>query len=98
MSLPGAGSTGSVAGIGGLIKDGKLGTGALQQGALGGLGQLARHRAERSGSAGQCPPKPASNGSPAETKKGKKRQADASAAPSAAPPAAKQLLQNFLGN
>ena len=39
VSLPGAGSTGSVA-IGGLIKNGKISTDALQQGALGGIGAL----------------------------------------------------------
>ena len=40
VSLPGAGNTGSVSAIGGLIKNGKVGTDALKQGALGGIGAL----------------------------------------------------------
>ena len=40
VSLPGAGSTGSVAGIGGVIKNGKIGTDTLGQGAIDGIGEL----------------------------------------------------------
>jgi AsmA protein len=98
VSLPGAGGTGSVSSLGGLIKDGKLGNGGLQQGALTGLGQLLG--AEQP--AGQVPradaaQEPASNGSATEVKKGKKRRADARAEPGTVPAATKQLLQNFFG-
>ncbi len=99
VSLPGAGSTSSVSGLGGLIKDGKLGDGGLQQGALTGLGQLlgAEQPADQVPSA-DAAQEPASNGAATEVKKGKKRQADARAEPGTAPAAAKQFLQNFLGN
>jgi AsmA protein len=40
VSLPGTGNTGSVSAIGGLINNGKVGTDALHQGALGGIGAL----------------------------------------------------------
>ena len=94
VSLPGAGSTGSVSGIGGLIKNGKVGSGALT-----GIGQLlgADQPAEQTAPADSAP-KPASTGAATEVKKSKKRQVDARAEPSTAPAAAKQLLQNFLGN
>ena len=94
VSLPGAGNTGSVAGLGGLVKGGKLGSGALS-----GIGQLlgAEQPADQTAPADTAP-KPASTGAATEVKKGKKRQADARAEPGSAPAAAKQLLQNFLGN
>ncbi len=108
VSLPGAGNTGSVSALGGLIKNGKAGTGALQQGALGGIGALFGGQSQQSADEAVAPapapttkakpkPKPVSDAAPAETKKSKKRQA--AAEPSAAPQqAANQLLQNFLGN
>ena len=40
VSLPGAGGSGSVSALGGLIENGKVSTDALQQGALGGIGVL----------------------------------------------------------
>jgi AsmA protein len=99
VSLPGAGSTGSVSAIGGLIKNGKVSTDALQQGALGGLGQLlgAQQPTDEAPATAKAKQKPVSDAAPAETKKGKKRQA--AAEPSPAPEAAaQQLMQNFLGN
>jgi AsmA protein len=107
VSLPGAGATGSVSAIGGLIKNGKVGTDALQQGALGGIGALLGGQGQPSTEA-EAPapqpatkvkpkPKPVSDAAPSEPKKSKKRQA--AAEPTAAPQeAANQLLQNFLGN
>ena len=108
VSLPGAGNTGSVSAIGGLIKNGKVGTDALKQGALGGIGALLADQQPQSADEAEAPapapaakakpkPKPVSDAAPSETKKSKKRQA--AAEPSAAPQeAANQLLQNFLGN
>ena len=108
VSLPGAGATGSVSAIGGLIKNGKVGTDALQQGALGGIGALLGGQGQPSTDEAEAPapqpatkvkpkPKPVSDAAPSETKKSKKRQA--AAEPTAAPQeAANQLLQNFLGN
>jgi AsmA protein len=107
VSLPGAGDTGSVAAIGGLIKTGKVGTDALQQGALGGIGALLggqQQSADETPASAPAPAtkaklkqKPVSEALPAETKKNKKRQA--AAEPSPAPhDAARQLMQNFLGN
>jgi AsmA protein len=98
VSLPGAGSTGSVAKIGGLIKTGKIGTDTLGQGALDGIGQLlgAQDPAEPA-PATAAAPKPVSAAAPPETKKGKKRQAAAEAGP-APEQATQQFLQNFLGN
>jgi len=108
VSLPGAGATGSVAAIGGLIKNGKVGTDALQQGALGGIGALLGGQEQPSTDEAEAPapqpvakakpkPKPVSDAAPSETKTSKKRQA--AAVPTAAPQeAANQLLQNFLGN
>jgi AsmA protein len=108
VSLPGAGNTGSVSAIGGLIKNGKVGTNALQQGALGGIGALlgaqpqpstdeAEALAPQPTTKAKPKPKPMSDAAPSESKKSKKRQA--AAEPSAAPQeAANQLLQNFLGN
>ena len=108
VSLPGAGNTGSVSAIGGLIKNGKVGTDALKQGALGGIGALLGGQQPQSADEAEAPapapaakakpkPKPVSDAAPSETKKSKKRQAVAE--PSAAPQeAANQLLQNFLGN
>jgi AsmA protein len=99
VSLPGAGNTGSLSGIDGLIKNGKIGTDTLQQGALKGLGQLlgTRQPADPAPATAKTGPKPVSNAVPPETKKGKKRQAAAEPAP-APEEAANQLLQNFLGN
>jgi len=108
VSLPGAGSTGSVAAIGGLIKNGKVGTDALQQGALSGIGALLDGQGQPSTDEAEAPapqpaakakpkPKPVSDAAPSETKTSKKRQA--AAEPTAAPQeVANQLLQNFLGN
>jgi len=108
VSLPGAGATGSVSAIGGLIKNGKVGTDALQQGALGGIGALlggqgqpstdeAEASAPQPAAKAKPKPKPVSDAAPSETKTSKKRQA--AAEPTAAPQeAANQLLQNFLGN
>ena len=108
VSLPGAGATGSVSAIGGLIKNGKVGTDALQQGALGGIGALLGGQGQPSTDEAEAPapqpatkvkpkPKPVSDAAPSEPKKSKKRQA--AAEPTAAPQeAANQLLQNFLGN
>ncbi len=98
VSLPGAGSTGSVAKIGGLIKTGKIGTDTLGQGALDGIGQLlgAQDPAEPA-PATAAAPKPVSDAAPPETKKGKKRQAAAEPGP-APEQATQQFLQNFLGN
>jgi AsmA protein len=106
VSLPGAGDTGSVAAIGGLIKNGKVGTDALQQGALGGIGALLGNQQSADETPASAPvpttkakskQKPVSEAPPAETKKSKKRQA--AAEPSPAPQdAARQLMQNFLGN
>ena len=107
VSLPGAGNTGSVSAIGGLIKNGKVGTDALKQGALGGIALLADQQPQSADEAEAPAPapaakakpksKPVSDAAPSETKKSKKRQA--AAEPSAAPQeAANQLLQNFLGN
>jgi hypothetical protein len=104
VSLPGAGSTGSVDAIGGLIKDGKIGGNALGQGALTGIGQLlgAPQAVEPA-----APPAQAEQPAPADVgvtkaKKSKKRQA--AAEPNSAPPpdqapeAAKQVLQTLFGN
>lgn len=108
VSLPGAGSTGSVPAIGGLIKDGKVSTDALQQGALGGIGALLGGQQQQSADETEAPvPAPAAKAKPkqkpvsdavaAETKKSKKRQA--AAEPSPAPEdAARQLMQNVFGN
>jgi AsmA protein len=106
VSLPGAASTASVDAIGGLINSGQIGTDALGQGALNGIGQLLRppQAAEPA-----MPPDNAEQSAPAEdgvsqAKKRKKRHADASAEPHAAPPpvqapeAAKQVLQTLFGN
>ncbi len=103
VSPPGAATTGSVSAIGGLIKNGKVGSNVLQQGALGGLGALLGGEPQPATDEAEAPepqpaakakpkPKPVSDAAPSETKKSKKRQA--------APPqqAANQLLQNFLGN
>ncbi len=103
VSLPGAGNTGSVSAIGGLIKNGKVGTNALQQGALGGIGALLGGQPQQATDEAEAPApapqpaatvkpktKPVSAAAPAETKKSKKRQAPQEAA--------NQLLQNFLGN
>lgn len=101
VALPGAGSTGSVPAIGGLIKNGKLGTDTLQQGAITGLGQLlgAQQPADPAPATANAKQKPVSDAGSTETKKGKKRQAEARAEPAPAPEAAaNQLLQNFLGN
>jgi AsmA protein len=98
VSLPGAGGTGSVSAIGGLIKNGKVSTEALQQNAVTGLGQLlgAQPAAEAPATA-KAEQKPVSDAAPIETKKGKKQQA--AAEPGLAPDAAaQQLMQNFLGN
>ena len=108
VSLPGAGATGSVSAIGGLIKNGKVGTDALQQGALGGIGALlggqgqpstdeAEASAPQPAAKAKPKPRPMSDAAPSETKTSKKRQA--AAEQTAAPQeAANQLLQNFLGN
>jgi AsmA protein len=106
VSLPGAGDTGSVAAIGGLIKNGKVGTDALQQGALSGIGALLGNQQSADETPASAPvpttkakskQKPVSEVPPSETKKSKKRQA--AAEPSPAPQdAARQLMQNFLGN
>ena len=108
VSLPGAGSTGSVPALGGLIKNGKVSTDALQQGALGGIGALLGGEPQQSADEAEAPAptpaakakpkaKPVSDAAPAETKKSKKRQAAAEPGP-APQEAANQLLQNFLGN
>ena len=70
----------------------------LGQGALDGIGQLlgAQDPAEPA-PATAAAPKPVSDAAPPETKKGKKRQAAAEPGP-APEQAAKQFLQNFLGN
>jgi len=106
VSLPGAGATGSVAAIGGLIKNGKVGTD--EQGALGGIGALLGGQGQPSTDEAEAPapqpaakakpkPRPMSDAAPSETKTSKKRQA--AAEQTAAPQeAANQLLQNFLGN
>jgi AsmA protein len=110
VSLPGAGSTGSVSAIGGLIKNGKVGTGVLQQGALGGIGALLGGQQQQSvgeaeaeaavpAPATKVKPKqkPVSDAAPPESKKNKKRQA--AAQPSNAPQdAARQLMQGVFGN
>ena len=107
VSLPGAGSTGSVSAIGGLIKNGKVSTDALQQGALGGLGALLGAQQQPADEAEAPAPapvakakpkqKPVSDVAPAEPKKGKKQQA--AAEPALAPEAAaQQLMQNVFGN
>jgi AsmA protein len=108
VSLPGAAKTGSVSAIGGLIKNGKVGTDALPQGALGGIGALlggqkqSADEPQQTGAAAAPPnakakPKPVSDAAPMEAKKSKKRQA--AAEPSRSPEdKARQLMQNFLGN
>jgi AsmA protein len=112
VSLPGAGNTGSVSAVGGLIKGGKVSTDALQQGALGGIGALLgvqqQQPVDEAVAAEPAPeptpaaktkvkPKPVSDAAPAETKKAKKRQA--AAEPSQAPTAAaRQLMQGVFGN
>lgn len=101
VSLPGAGGNGSVANIGGLIKNGKLGTGTLQQGAITGLGQLlgTQPPADQAPAPANAEREPASNGDVPVAKKNKKRQADAGVEPSpATETAAQQLMQNFFGN
>jgi len=66
---------------------------------LGGLGQLlgAQQPADEAPPTAKAKQKPLSDAAPAETKKGKKRQAAAEPAP-APEAAAQQLMQNFLGN
>ena len=100
VSLPGAVNTGSVAGIGDVIKDGKLGTDTLGQNGITGIGQLlgTEQPADQAAPPAEAAPKPASAGAATEAKKGKKRQADARAEPGSAPEAAQQLMQNFFGN
>jgi AsmA protein len=103
VSLPGAGSTGSVDAIGGLIKDGKIGTEALGQGALTGIGQLlgAPQAAQPAPPPEQVEQQPAAQDGVSQAKKSKKRQAEASAEPPAAPPpvqAPQQVLQTLFGN
>ena len=55
VSLPGAGNTGSVSAIGGLIKNGKVSTEALKQGALGGIGALLGNQQPQSADAAEAP-------------------------------------------
>lgn len=100
VSLPGAVNTGSVAGIGDVIKGGKLGTDTLGQNGITGIGQLlgTEQPADQAAPPAEAAPKPASAGAATEAKKGKKRQADARAEPGSAPEAAQQLMQNFFGN
>jgi AsmA protein len=100
VSLPGAVDTGSVSGIGDVIKGGKLGTDTLGQSALDGIGQLlgTEQPADQAAPPAEAAPKPASASAATEAKKGKKRQADAGAEPNSAPKAAQQLMQNFFGN
>ena len=103
VSLPGAGATGSVSAIGGLIKNGKVGTDALAAGrALAASARCSAVRDSPSADEAEAPapqpaakakpkPKPVSDAAPSETKKSKKRQA--AAEPSPAPEeAANQLL------
>jgi AsmA protein len=107
VSLPGTANTGSVSAIGGLIKNGKVGTDALPQGALGGIGALLGGQKQSADEPQQtdaaaaanakAKPKPVSDAAPKEAKKSKKRQA--AAEPSRSPEdTARQLMQNFLGN
>jgi AsmA protein len=114
VSLPGAGSLSSTGSLGGIIQNGKINKGALQQGALKGLGQLLGNQpqADQAPVADQLPAeeapaqpkakqKPAADSGAADAKKGKKRQAaqQNAADPNLAPEAAAQpLMQNFLGN
>lgn len=100
VSLPGAANTGSVSGIGSVIKGGKLGTDTLGQSAITGIGQLlgTEQPADQAAPPAEAAPKPVSAGVATEAKKGKKRQADARAEPGSAPEAAQQLMQNFFGN
>ena len=100
VSLPGAVNTGSVAGIGDVIKGGKLGTDTVGQNGITGIGQLlgTEQPADQAAPPAEAAPKPASAGAATEAKKGKKRQADARAEPGSAPEAAQQLMQNFFGN
>lgn len=103
VSLPGAGSAGSLAGVGDLTKNGKVSTDTLQQGALDGIGALLggqqQPSAEETPAAvpnAQPKQKPVSDAAPIGAKN-KKRQL--AAEPSPAPDdAARQLMQNFLGN
>ena len=92
VALPGA-ATGSVDAIGGLIKNGK-------QDPLGGIGQLlGAQPADQAAPPATVSQQPANGESVAPQKKGKKRQADASAEPGqAAEAAAKQALQSLFGN
>jgi AsmA protein len=104
VSLPGAGRAGSLAGFRGLTKNGRVSTDTLQQGALDGIGALLD--GQQQSSVDEAPAtvtnakpkqKPVSDAAPIEMKKSKKRQV--AAEPSPAPEdAAKQLMQNFLGN
>ena len=55
VSLPVAGNTGSVSAIGGLIKNGKVGTDALKQGALGGIGALLGNQQPQSADEAEAP-------------------------------------------
>lgn len=101
VSLPGTANTGSVSAIGGLIKNGKVGTDARGIGALlGGQKQSADEPQQTDAAAAanaKAKPKPVSDAAPKEAKKSKKRQA--AAEPSRSPEdTARQLMQNFLGN
>lgn len=99
VSLPGAGTTGSVDAIGSLI-NGKLTTESLGQGALGGIGQLlgAQQPAQETPSVNANEPPPSEEGV-TKAKKNKKRQAEASTKQTPAPEeAAKQVLQTLFGN
>ncbi len=100
VSLPGAATTGSVDAIGGLIKNGKAGAGALKQDPLGGIGQLlGAQPADPAAQPAEAAQPPAGDESIAPPKKGKKRQAEGRAEPAqAAGTAAKQALQSLFGN
>jgi AsmA protein len=107
VSLPSAGSTGRVDAIGGLINNGKIGTDALRQGALTGIGQLlgAQPPADQEAPPANADQQPPTDDGITQSKKSTKRQADASGEP-APPPApalapeaaAKRALQSLFGN